>query len=92
MLLGALIGLILISAFLITAGEPKPEWSKFWRIRPLIIVPLACACGGAFSYFMHHITYPGGWKRVLGIILSAIIFIIGLWLGTVLGLAGTYWN
>ena len=46
MLVGAGIGLLLISLFLLSAGEPNPEWGKLWMIRPLIIVPLAVAMGG----------------------------------------------
>ncbi len=43
MLAGAGMGLLLISLFLLSAGEPNPEWGKQWIIRPLIIVPLAGA-------------------------------------------------
>ncbi|MBF9251945.1 potassium transporter KefB [Pontibacter sp. 172403-2] len=92
MLLGALIGLILISIFLLGAGDPNPEWGKLWMIRPLIIVPLAGAMGGAFNYFINQQDFRNGWAKILAIILSIIVFIIGLWLGTVLGLDGTYWD
>ena len=33
MLLGAGIGLILISFFLYGAGEPNPEWGRMWMIK-----------------------------------------------------------
>jgi hypothetical protein len=92
MLFGAGIGLIVISYFLIGNGEPNPAWGKLWMIRPLIVVPAAGATGGVFYYFMDHLRYQGGWKKILANILSLIIFIIGLWLGIVLGLAGTMWN
>lgn len=92
MLQGAAIGLILISLFLLSAGEPNPSWPKFWMIKPLIIVPIAGAMGGVFYYFMDHLRYQGGWKTVLAVLLSLIGYIIALWLGTVLGLNGTYWN
>ncbi len=92
MILGATIGLILISIFLYGADEPKPEWGKFWIIRPFIMVPLAGATGGAFSYYMNHITSNGSSKRFAANILSVIVFLIGLWMGFVLGLDGTWFD
>lgn len=91
-LIGAGIGLLLISLFLSGTGEPNPEWGKFWMIRPLIIVPLAGAMGGVFYYFMNQLAYSGALNKTIAVILSLIVFLIGLWLGTVLGLAGTYWH
>lgn len=92
MLVGAGIGLILISLFLLSAGEPNPEWGKLWMIKPLIIVPLAGAMGGLCNYFIVHFHNQVGVNKVIAMILSVIVCIIGLWLGTVLGLNGTYWN
>lgn len=92
MLLGAGIALTLIIIFLLGAGEPDPAWPKLWMIRPLVIVPLAGAMGGAFHYFMNHLLYQSGWRKVLANILSLIVYIVALWLGTVLGLDGTMWN
>jgi len=92
MLLGAGIALILIIIFLLGAGDPKPEWGKFWMIRPLIIVPAAGALGGAFYYFMNHFRSRGGWSKVLTYSISLLGYLIALWMGTVLGLDGTYWN
>jgi hypothetical protein len=90
MLIGAGIALIPITLFLMGTGEPNPEWSKFWMLRPLIIVPIAGATGGACYYILvHHLLKN---QKVLAIILSVLIYFIGLWLGTVLGLAGTYWD
>ncbi|HLA55526.1 MAG TPA: hypothetical protein VK623_05480 [Flavobacterium sp.] len=93
MLLGAGIALILIVIFLLPVKNPNPEWGKFWMIQPLVIVPLAGAAGGAFYYFIdHYLGCQGGWRKASATILSLIVYIIGLWLGTVLGLAGTLWN
>jgi hypothetical protein len=50
MILGASIAAIVIAVFLAGAGG-KPEWPRFWMVKPLIIVPLAGAMGGAFYYF-----------------------------------------
>lgn len=92
MLVGALIGLILISIFLSGTGDPNPEWGKLWMLRPLIIVPLAGAMGGAFNYFVSAQHFKSDWAKILGMILSLIVFVVGLWMGSVLGLAGTYWH
>ena len=92
MLQGAGIAFVLISLFLLSAGEPDPNWPKLWMIRPLIIVPIAGAVGGVFYYFMDHLRYQNGWKKLLANILSIIGYIIVLWLGTILGLDGTMWD
>ena len=92
MLVGAGIGLMLISLFLASADEADPAWGKFWMIRPLIIVPLAGAMGGLCNYFIVGFHYLAGINKTVAVILSVIIFIVGLWLGTVLGLDGTMWD
>ena len=92
MFVGAVIGLILISVFLMGADDPNPEWPKSWILRPLVFVPLAGAMGGLFLYFMEYLTQRGSQKRILAIILGVIVYIIGLFLGIVLGLDGTYWD
>ena len=57
MLQGAGIAFVLICMFLFTADEPDPEWSKFWLIKPLLVVPVAGAMGGVYYYFMDHLRY-----------------------------------
>ncbi|MGF1924337.1 MAG: potassium transporter KefB [Bacteroidia bacterium] len=89
---GAFIGLVIIAAFLINSGEGKPEWGSWWMIKPLIMVPLAGAVGGIFYFYFDEIRVKGGWNRVVADFLSLLIFIIGIWMGSVLGLNGTYWN
>jgi hypothetical protein len=92
MLIGAGIGLLLISYFLVTAGAPNPEWGKLWVIRPLIVVPFAGAMGGLCNYIIVQFHSQVGVNRIIAMIVSTIIFIVGLWLGIVLGLDGTMWN
>src|SRR5919107_4752694 len=92
MLIGAVIGLILISLFVFGVDNPKPEWGELWRIRPLIITPLAGAMGGLFFYFMNYLSSRGSINKIFAIILSFVVFIIGLWMGVVLGLDGTMWD
>ena len=91
-LIGGAVGLILISLFLSGVHDPNPAWGKLWMIRPLVIVPLAGAMGGLFYYFMRHLIAAGSLNKTLGLILSLFVYVVGLWLGTVLGLDGTLWD
>jgi hypothetical protein len=91
-LVGAAIGLILISTFVFRVDNPKPEWGKLWMIRPLIITPMAGALGGLVFYFMNYLSSRGSINKFLAILLSLIVFIIGLWMGIVVGLDGTLWD
>ena len=90
-LIGAAVGFLAISFFVFGVDNPHPEWGAYWRVRPLIITPLAGATGGAFYAFMD---YPAkrGFNRILAILISLVVFIIGLWIGVVLGLDGTMWD
>ncbi|MES2681263.1 MAG: potassium transporter KefB [Bacteroidota bacterium] len=92
MLIGAAIALLLIVIFLAGAGEPNPAWPRFWMLQPLLVVPFAGAMGGAFYYFMDHQRSRGGGRKILANVLSFLVYIFGLWMGTVLGLNGTMWN
>lgn len=90
-LVGAGIALLVISFFVFSVDQPNPDWGKFWMIRPLIITPLAGAMGGGFYAFMHYQS-SRGFNRTLAVILGIVVYLIGLWLGVVLGLDGTMWN
>ena len=92
MLVGAGIGLAVISLFVFGINNPNPEWGKFWMMRPLIVVPLAGAMGGLCNYFLIHFHNRFGINKAVAVIVSGFVFIIGLWLGIVLGLDGTLWD
>ena len=94
MLIGAAIAFFLISFFLYGDGDlpSNPDWPQYWFIRPLIIVPIAAAIGAAFSVIMDDMRHQGGWKQAFAIFLSLLVYIVSLWMGTVLGLAGTLWD
>ena len=92
MLLGALIALALIVLFLSGVDEWKPEWGKFWIVKPLLIVPLAGAMGGLFYYFLGQLQSEGRLPKFVAIILGLVGYLVALWLGTVLGLDGTLWD
>jgi hypothetical protein len=91
-LLGAVIGLVLISVFLMGVHDPKPEWPRLWMLKPLVIVPIAGAMGGVFYHLMDYLRFHGGWNKIVVYVVSFLVFIVSLWLGIVLGLNGTMWN
>jgi hypothetical protein len=92
MLQGAAIAFIVIALFLLPIKHTNPAWGNFWMVRPFIIVPIAGAMGGLFYYLMDHLRYQGGWKMALATFISLFAYIVALWLGSILGLAGTLWN
>jgi hypothetical protein len=91
-LTGALIGLVLIALFLLSVKADNPAWPKYWKLRPLLIVPIAGGMGGVFYYLMDHFRARGGWIKIVATIISLLGFIIALWMGTILGLDGTLWD
>jgi hypothetical protein len=91
-LIGAGIAFLAISFFVFGVDEPNPNWGKFWMIRPLVVTPLAGATGGAFFYFMNLLRRQYGWNKILINFICLLVFIVGLWLGIVLGLDGTMWH
>lgn len=92
MLVGAGIALLIILAFVLGVNEPRPEWGKFWMLRPLIITPLAGSMGGAFFYSMNRLLPLSGWKKVLAVVVSILGYLFALWIGIILGLDGTLWD
>ncbi len=90
MLIGAGIGLLVI-LFFVTSANGDHDWGRYWMIRPLIIAPMAGAMGGAFYYLMDQLSRRG-LNKTLALVLSVIVFVVGLWLGIVLGLDGTMWD
>lgn len=93
MFIGWILGMSLIAFFLITAGdEANPEWGAYWMLKPLIITPMAAGFGAAFSVFLDPMRRQGGWKLFAAVLLSLVVFLISLWMGSILGLNGTFWN
>ena len=92
MLLGAGIALVPLTLLLLQVEEPDPAWPKLWMLRPLIIVPLAGAMGGLFYYLMNYLFHLQGWRKILVNILCLVVYLVGIWMGTVLGLNGTLWH
>ena len=92
MLIGAGFALLLILLFLSGVNNPDPAWGTMWKMKPIIMVPIAGAIGGGFYYFMGLLSYHGGLNRSVAIIVGLIGYVVVLWLGSVLGLNGTLWN
>ena len=91
-LIGAAIGLVLITIFLSGVDNPKREWPKYWMIRPFVVVTFAGGVGGLFYHLMEKLRRRGNWQMIVANIISLIVFIFGLWIGSVLGMAGTLWD
>lgn len=92
MLIGAALGLLLIGLLVTGVDQPDPSWGAHWRLRPLTVTPLIAAIAGGALYVPVWLRPQATWLRVLLWVGSGLAFIIGLWLGVVLGLDGTLWN
>lgn len=90
--LGYLIALGIIISILISVNQPKPEWGKYWYVKPLIITPFVGSIGGLGFYLINTLNTQTNILKFFKIILSIIIFLFFLWIGTILGLDGTLWN
>ena len=84
--------LLLVTIFLFGVKNPDPSWHKLWMLRPLIIVSLAGATGGIIYYLFDPLRSQGGVKKWVANILNLLIYVVGLWMGFVLGFVGTYWH
>lgn len=91
-LAGGLTGLLLISLLIFPLDHPRPEWGEFWRVRPLLLTPLVTALGAIAAYLVLKVGTHLGINGSLCIIIALLGFIFSLWIGTILGLAGTLWN
>ncbi len=92
MLVGAIPAVILMALFVSGVDNPDPAWGKYWMVRPLLVIAFAGAMGGLFYHLMEHFRQMGGWQKGLSIVACIVVYIVGLWMGSVLGLVGTLWN
>lgn len=91
-LAGALVALGVISLFVFGADNPNPGWPANWKIRPLMVTPLAGAAGGAFFYVLTRLRPASQAARILLLLFGVFGFLVALWVGIVLGLDGTMWD
>jgi hypothetical protein len=92
MMIGAGIGLLVISFFIFGAGHEKAAWGDYWRVKPLLLTPFIGAIAGLCFDATERLRQIDGWSGRLFTILSYIGYVLGLWIGIVLGLNGTMWN
>jgi ABC-type transport system involved in cytochrome c biogenesis permease subunit len=92
LLIGAGTALLIVGFFVIAAGKGNPDWGDYWRIKPLLLSPIL----GGITSLCYNAAAPlrqiKGWPGKLFLGLSILGFMIGQWIGLVLGLAGTMWN
>ena len=91
-LLGAGLGLGLISFFLLNVKNPDPSWPNLWMLRPLLVVPIAGALAGICFHFLDRLRFQQGWNKTWIVVLGIIGHLIALWMGFVAGLDGTLWD
>lgn len=91
-LIGGLIAFAIISIFVFGVDNAKPEWGRLWMLKPLILTPLAGAFGGLFFSLIIRLFKRSFTRRLIGMVLASVVFVIILWIGTVLGLNGTMWD
>lgn len=92
LLSGWAIGLVLITLFVFSADDPKPEWGPWWIVRPLIVTPIVSAIG-MLSFFLKSIINPSSdLGKIAVFLISLFFFVVALWLGFIMGLDGTMWN
>jgi hypothetical protein len=92
MLLGVVIGLVTISFFVFQVNEAPARWAPNWRLKPLLLTPLVSALGIQVFFLKDLLRPDKSWMNVLLLIFSALVYLVALWLGVVLGLDGTMWN
>lgn len=92
MAIGALIGFALIALFIFPIKDPDPAWGSYWRVRPLIITPLVAALGFLSFYLKEYIEPKTDAGKIVVFLISAVAFLVALWMGIILGLDGTLWD
>ncbi|GAA4912036.1 hypothetical protein [Mucilaginibacter defluvii] len=91
-LIDGLIAFAVIAVFVFGVDNPKPEWGRLWMHKPLILTQLAGAFGGLVFSLINRLFKSRFTRRIIGIILASVAFIIIHWIGAVLGLNGTMWD
>ncbi|MES2806991.1 MAG: potassium transporter KefB [Bacteroidota bacterium] len=90
-LIGAGIGLAIISIFVFGVDRPNPAWGTYWQIKPLLLTPCASAAGAVFFYLVNNLQLTG-YLKAFALVAGILGFVVILWVGVVLGLNGTMWD
>lgn len=91
-IIGGIIGVLVASFFYFGVDAPDPEWGKLWMIRPYLVMTFAGAMGGLCNYYILQYRWVVGISKPVAILISAVVAIVGMFMGIVLGLDGTMWN
>ena len=91
-LAGAALNLVLVSFLLWSGDEPPPHWPALWWVRPLLLLPIAGACAGFCHFLLQGLRLRRGWAAAAAYLLSVLTFLFSMWMGTIIGFDGTYWN
>ncbi|MDF2158586.1 potassium transporter KefB [Algoriphagus sp. CAU 1675] len=88
-ILGAIIPTALL-AFLILANSDS---FAPWMVSPLLIIPAGGASGGIFFYLIGFLWFPKGNQKLIAILFSSLIYIVAIWISSVLAFNFTgHWN
>jgi len=87
---GALISFTLVTLFLFFIGALN---DGAWVLLPITTVTIGGACGGVFFYLATDLVFRQGTKRIIAIILSALVYAVGVWMSLIIALAITgHWD
>ncbi len=89
---GAAVAAMVIVFFVSGVNDPNPSSGQYWMVRPLILVPLAGAGGGAVFHACRILIQGNALKNGLALLVGVLAYIVTLWMGIVIGLDGTLWN
>ncbi len=92
LMLGFTLGLFIATLFIYSVPFPKFSWGPNWMVKPLILVSLISAIGSIPFYYANQYDAPHPKNKILTYILSAVVLIICIWIGVVLGFKGTLWD
>lgn len=88
-ILGAVIPFALLSFIILTKENVFESWMFF----PLLIIPSGGAFGGILFFLMGFLWFPTGNQKLMAIIFSTLIYLVTLWLSSVMAFALTgHWN
>ena len=89
---GATIAFVLIVTLIIAVSGKDPDY-ELWMLVPISTVSFGGACGGVFFFVMELLRINYRWKKFWVTALSVLVYIVGLYLSLVLGLAFTgHWD
>ena len=91
--LPAALGASLPLACLLFLILTKEDLFESWMYYPLTIIPAGGAIAGAFFYLMGFQWFPVGYKKLIAIIFTTILYFVVIWISAVMAFAITgHWD